>query len=77
MLLGREIVGIRGMFLITALMPLITFTLSFFVKERRISDRSELKIHAAINPHYITTAVVWLATYITQVCAYVITDAYL
>lgn len=60
MLLGREIVGIRGMFLITALMPLITFGLSFLIKERRITDRSELKVHQAINPRYIYAAVVAL-----------------
>ena len=58
MLLGREIVGIRGMFLITALMPLITFGLSFLIKERRISDRSELKTHQAISPKYIYAAVI-------------------
>jgi len=58
LLLGREIVGIRGMFLITALIPLITFGMSFFVKERRISDRSELKVHQAINPRYIYAAFV-------------------
>jgi MFS family permease len=59
-LLGREIVSIRGMFLITALIPLITFTLSFFIKERRISDRAELKAHNAINPTYIYTALIAL-----------------
>ena len=57
LLLGREIVSIRGMFLITALMPLITFTLSFFIKEKKISDRSELKVHKAISPSYIYTAI--------------------
>jgi MFS family permease len=58
MLLGRNIVGIRGMFLITALMPVITFILSFFVKEQRITDRSELKVHNAISPKYIYMSVV-------------------
>jgi len=60
LLLGREIVSVRNMFLITALMPLITFTLSFFVKERKIEDRSELKIHEAIKPRFIYGAVVAL-----------------
>lgn len=60
LLLGREIVSIRGMFLLTAFMPLITFILSFFVKERRISDRSELKVHKAISPVYIYTSVIAL-----------------
>jgi MFS family permease len=58
LLLGREIVGIRGMFLITAMMPLITFALSFFVKEKRITDKAELKVHKAISPKYIYAAVV-------------------
>lgn len=61
LLLGREIVGIRGMFLLTALMPLLTFTLSFFVHERRISDRSELKVYQAISPTYIYTSIIALA----------------
>ncbi len=60
-LLGREILGIRDMFLLTAMMPVITFILSFFVKERRISDKSELKVHQAISPTYIYTAVIALA----------------
>lgn len=59
-LLGREIVGVRDMFLLTALMPLITFTLSFFVKEHRIEDRSEIKVHEAISPKFIYGAVVAL-----------------
>jgi hypothetical protein len=59
-LLGREIVSIRNMFLLTALMPLITFGLSFLVKERKIEDRSELKIHEAIKPRFIYGAVVAL-----------------
>ncbi|PIZ73902.1 hypothetical protein COY07_01445, partial [Candidatus Peregrinibacteria bacterium CG_4_10_14_0_2_um_filter_43_11] len=58
LLLGRDIVGIRGMFLLTALMPLITFILSFFVKEERISDRSELKVHRVISLRYIYAAFV-------------------
>lgn len=58
LLLGRGIVGIRGMFLITALMPLITFVLSFLIKEERISDRSELKVHSAISPRYIYAAII-------------------
>src|SRR3989338_8541108 len=41
-LLGREIVGIRGMFLLTALMPLITFSLSFLIKEKRITEKAEV-----------------------------------
>ena len=57
LLLGREIVGIRGMFLITALMPLITFSLSFLIKERKISDKRELKVHKAISPSYIYSAI--------------------
>lgn len=62
-LMGREIVGIRGMFLITALIPLITFTLSFFIDEKKISDRKELKVHQAISPIYIGGAVLaFLAT---------------
>lgn len=55
-LLGREILGIRDMFFVTALMPLITFSLSFLVKEQRISDRSEIKVHQAISPKYIYAA---------------------
>ncbi|MFH0820310.1 MAG: MFS transporter [Candidatus Peregrinibacteria bacterium] len=63
LLLGREIVGVRGMFLLTALMPIITFGLSFLVKERRIEDRSELKAHQAISLKYIYASVVaFLAT---------------
>ncbi|MBI5411635.1 MFS transporter [Candidatus Peregrinibacteria bacterium] len=57
LLIGRGIVGLRGMFLLTALMPLITFALSFFIKEERIKDRSELKIHQAIKPRYIVSAI--------------------
>ncbi len=55
-LLGREIVSIRGMFLITALIPLITFGLSFLIEEKKISDRKELKVHKAIKPVYIVGA---------------------
>lgn len=58
LLLGRELVGVRGMFLITAFMPLITFALSFLVKERRIEDRAELKVHRAISARYIYTSVI-------------------
>jgi hypothetical protein len=61
LLLGRQIVSIRNMFLLTAFMPLITFVLSFFVNERKIEDRSELKIHEAIRPKFIYGAVVALA----------------
>ena len=68
MLLGRDIVGIRGMFFITAMMPLITFGLSFFINERRISDRSELKTHRAISISYIYTAI--LALIVTVVLLY-------
>ncbi|MBU1018030.1 hypothetical protein KKA33_03305 [Patescibacteria group bacterium] len=57
MLLGREILTIRDMFFLTAMMPLITFGLSFLIKERRISDRSELQTHKAISPVYIYTSV--------------------
>lgn len=57
-LLGREIVSIRGMFLITAMMPLITFALSFMIKEKRIDDRAEIKVHSAISPLYIAGAVI-------------------
>ena len=60
LLLGREIVSVRNMFLLTALMPLITFTMSFFVKERRIEDRSEIKVHEAIKPRFIYGAVLAL-----------------
>jgi hypothetical protein len=60
LLLGRELVSIRNMLLITACMPLITFTLSFFVNERRIEDRSELKVHEAIKPKFIYGAIVAL-----------------
>lgn len=70
LLLGREIVGIRGMFLITALMPLITFGLSFLIKERKISDRSELKTHKAISPSYIYTAVLALIVTIALLSPY-------
>ncbi len=58
LLLGREILGIRDMFLITALMPLITFGLSFLIKEEKITDRAELRVHNAISPKYIYAAVV-------------------
>lgn len=58
LLLGREILGIRDMFFLTAMMPLITFGLSFMIKEKRIMDRSEIKVHQAINPIYIYGAVV-------------------
>ncbi|MBN2306959.1 hypothetical protein JXD20_03155 [Candidatus Peregrinibacteria bacterium] len=58
MLLGREIVDIRDMFLITALIPLITFGLSFLIKEKKITDRKEIKIHKAISPIYIVGAVI-------------------
>jgi hypothetical protein len=58
LLLGREIVSIRGMFLITAFIPLITFVLSFFVKEEKISDRAEVKVHQDISPRYILAAFV-------------------
>lgn len=61
LLLGREIVSVRDMFLLTALMPLITFGLSFLVKERKIEDRSELKLHEAIKPRFIVGAGVALA----------------
>jgi MFS family permease len=57
LLLGRGILGVRDMFLITALMPVITFVLSFFVKENRITDNSELKAHKAISLNYIYMAV--------------------
>jgi MFS family permease len=70
LLLGREIVGIRGMFLITALMPLITFSLSFLVKERRIANRSELKVHKAISPSYIYTAILALIVTVVLLCPY-------
>ena len=58
LLLGREILGVRDMFLITALMPLITFGLSFLVKEKKITDRSELRVHNAISSKYIYAAIV-------------------
>ncbi len=64
LLLGREIVTVRNMFLITALMPLITFALSFFIKEKKISDRSELKVHQVIHPKYIYAA---FATFILTI----------
>jgi len=67
-LLGREILDIRQMFLITALMPIITFGLSFFVKENRIMDKSELKVHKAISPSYIYTAI--LAFIVTIILLY-------
>ncbi len=70
LLLGREIVSIRGMFLITALIPLITFGLSFLIKERRISDRSELKTHNAISPSYIYTAILALIVTIALLSPY-------
>ncbi|MBU0727077.1 hypothetical protein KKA95_00145 [Patescibacteria group bacterium] len=70
LLLGREIVSVRNMFLLTALMPLITFGLSFLVKERRISDRSELKVHKAISPSYIYTAVLALIVTIVLLSPY-------
>ncbi len=52
-LLGREIVSIRGMFFITAMIPLLTFGMSFLIKEKKISDRKEIKVHQAISPIYI------------------------
>jgi len=58
LLLGREILSIRDMFFITALMPIITFALSFLVKEQRITDKSELKVHKAISSKYIYAAIV-------------------
>ncbi|MFH1012616.1 MAG: MFS transporter, partial [Candidatus Peregrinibacteria bacterium] len=61
LLLGRELVGIRGMFLISAFMPLVTFALSFFVEERRITDQSELKAHKAISLRYIYAAILAFA----------------
>jgi MFS family permease len=67
-LLGREILDIRQMFFITALMPLMTFGLSFFVKEQRIKDKSELKVHKAISPSYIYTAI--LAFIVTIILLY-------
>ena len=70
LLLGREIVSIRGMFLITALIPLITFGLSFLIKERRISDKSELKTHNAISPSYIYTAILALIVTIVLLSPY-------
>ncbi len=60
MLLGREILGIRDMFFITAMMPLLTFGLSFLIKEKKITDRSELKAHKVISPKYIYLAIVAL-----------------
>jgi BT1 family len=59
-LLGRSIVSLRNMFFLTAMMPLITFALSFTVKERRVEDKSELKIHEAIKPRFIYGAIVAL-----------------
>lgn len=56
-LLGREIVTIQGMFLITALIPLITFALSFFIEEKKISGWKERGVHKAISPVYIIGAV--------------------
>ena len=70
LLLGREIVSIRGMFLITALIPLITFGLSFLIKEKRISDKSELKTHNAISPSYIYTAILALIVTIVLLSPY-------
>lgn len=58
LLLGREILEIRDMFLLTALMPLITFGLSFFIKEKKITDRAELKVHKVISSAYIWAAMV-------------------
>ena len=52
-----EILGIRDMFFLTAMMPLITFGLSFLIKEKKITDRSELKIHKAISLKYIYLAI--------------------
>ena len=49
-------------------MPLITFGLSFFVKENRIKDKSELKVHKAISPSYIYTAI--LAFIVTIILLY-------
>lgn len=56
MLLGREILSVRDMFLVTALMPVLTFGLSFLIKEKKITDRAELKVHQAISPVYIWAA---------------------
>lgn len=59
-LMGRNLVGVRGMFLLTAFIPLITFALSFLIKEEKITDRTELKVQQAISPVYIIGAVVAL-----------------
>ena len=58
LLLGREIVSVRGMFLITALLPLITFSLSFLVYERKVEERTEEKMHHALGPKFIAGAIV-------------------
>lgn len=59
-LIGRELVSVRGMFFITAMMPVLTFILSFFVKERKIQDRSEEKVHQSISKSYIWSALLAL-----------------
>jgi len=68
LLLGRELVSIRGMFFLTAMMPLITFAMSFFVKERKISEVSEEKVHQEINRKYIYSA--FIAFFLTALIIY-------
>jgi len=60
LLLGREILDIRGMFLLTALMPIITLILSFFIHEKKITEKEEITVHNAINKNHIFFAFVAL-----------------
>ncbi len=66
-LITREILTIREMFLLTAMIPSITFIFSFFINERRVEDRTEKKIHEIINPWYIISAFVALVLTVVAV----------
>ncbi len=61
LLLGRGWVEPPTMFFISALLPLITFALSFFIEEKRITDRAELGVHSAIGHRYIYAAFIAFA----------------
>lgn len=60
-LLTREIVELRTLFLITALVPLITFTLSFFVRDVPVTPEVERAARRDAGIPYIAAALVALA----------------